>query len=88
VDDGLFDVVVVGDISRLAALRAVPRLYRGEHLTTPLVEGLRARRVRIATEPGEDPPLLEADGERAGRAPAEFTVLPSALRFAAPVRPS
>ncbi len=88
VDDGLLDVVVVGDISRLAALRAIPRLYRGEHLTIPTVEGLRARRVRIATEPGEDPPLLEADGERAGRAPAEVTVLPSALRFAAPAGPS
>ena len=31
-DDGLLDVCVVGDISRLTALRQLPNLYRGTHV--------------------------------------------------------
>jgi diacylglycerol kinase (ATP) len=83
VDDGLFDVVVVGDIARLRALAAIPRLYLGRHLSLPEVQSLQATRVRIAPAPGEEAPLLEVDGELAGRLPAEITILPGALRFAA-----
>ncbi|HXZ98969.1 MAG TPA: diacylglycerol kinase family protein [Candidatus Binatia bacterium] len=83
-DDGLLDVVTVGDISRLASILALPRLYRGRHLTLPEVEHTRARSVRIEPSGGEDPPLLEADGELLGPAPAEVTILPGALRFSAP----
>ncbi len=82
--DGLLDVVVVGDVSRLGALRAVPRLYRGTHLALGVVEVHRARSVRIAAADLEEPPRFDVDGEQVGRAPAEITILPRALCFAAP----
>jgi diacylglycerol kinase (ATP) len=82
--DGLLDVVVVGDISRLGALRAVPRLFRGTHLGLPTVSFRRVRSIGIAAAEGESPPRFDVDGEQVGSAPAEITVLPRALRFAAP----
>jgi YegS/Rv2252/BmrU family lipid kinase len=82
--DGLFDVVVVGDVSRIGALRAVPRLFRGTHLALAVVEVHRARSVRIAPAELEEPPRFDVDGEQVGRAPAEITILPGALCFAAP----
>jgi YegS/Rv2252/BmrU family lipid kinase len=82
--DGLLDVVVVGDISRLGALLAVPRLFRGTHLGLAAVSSHRARSIGIATVDGESPPRFDVDGEQVGSAPAEITVLPQALRFAAP----
>jgi diacylglycerol kinase (ATP) len=84
VDDGYFDVVVVGDISRPGALRAIPRLYRGTHVTHPAVTMLRAKRIRIAPVEGELAPLVETDGETAGAAPVEITLLPTALGILAP----
>ena len=82
--DGLLDVVVVGDVSRIGALRAVPRLFRGTHLALAVVEVHRARSVRIAAADLEEPPRFDVDGEQLGRAPAEITILPGALCFAAP----
>jgi YegS/Rv2252/BmrU family lipid kinase len=82
--DGLLDVVVVGDISRFGAFRAVPRLFRGTHLSLPAVSSHRVRSIGIAVVDGESPPRFDVDGEQVGSAPAEITVLPQALRFAAP----
>ena len=45
---------------------------------------LRARLVSVVPAAGAEPLLVEADGELLGRAPAEITLLPSALRVAAP----
>jgi YegS/Rv2252/BmrU family lipid kinase len=82
--DGLLDVVVVGDVSRIGALRAIPRLFRGTHLALAVVEVHRARSVSIAAAGLEEPPRFDVDGEQVGRAPAEITVMPGALRIAAP----
>ena len=82
--DGLLDVVVVGDISRFGALRAVPRLFRGTHLGLAAISSHRVCSIGIAVADGESPPLFDVDGEQVGSAPAEITVLPQALRFAAP----
>ena len=41
VDDGMFDVCVVGDVSRLTALRQLANLYRGTHVHHPQVGDLQ-----------------------------------------------
>ena len=80
IDDGLFDVVAVGDISALDVLANSYRLYLGTHLGMREVRHARARLVRA--EPGEGAVVkLEVDGELAGRLPAEFELLPRALRI-------
>jgi diacylglycerol kinase family enzyme len=90
VGDGLFDVVVIEAMSRAEFALAFPRVYRGTHLTHPKVKAFRAPEVRIQPPPegesrGEGQRMfLEAEGELFGEAPAEFHLLPGALRLIVP----
>ena len=75
-DDGLFDVVIIGDTTKLELLLQVPRVYRGTHLTHPKVDAYRSSTVRVESEKRV---ILQADGEYVGEAPATFRLLPGAL---------
>jgi len=70
-DDGLFDVVLIKDLSAFKVLRNIYRIYTGSHIQLPEVEVLRGKKVLLESE-GEL--LLEADGELLGKAPAEFEI--------------
>jgi YegS/Rv2252/BmrU family lipid kinase len=76
VNDGLFDVVTIGDVSRWLGIRSLPMLYRGTHGQLAEVEFGRARRVEIDSE---QPIGVEADGELVGSTPAVFEIVPGAL---------
>jgi len=80
-DDGLFDVVVIGDVTKLDFLTTSPKLYSGRYLSHPKIELLRSSAVSID---GAEPLPLEVDGEPAGTTPARFEVVPSALRLRVP----
>ncbi len=82
-DDGLFDVVVAGEIGGLDLLRRLPQLYLGLHLNAKPVHYRRAREVRL--EPLAPLPVFDADGETYPSGPATFTLLPGALRVAGPI---
>jgi diacylglycerol kinase (ATP) len=77
VDDGLFDVCVVGEISRLEVLRLVPKMYSGGHRGHPAVQFFRCRELRA-----ESASLVrcQADGELAGDLPASFKIHPGGLQ--------
>jgi YegS/Rv2252/BmrU family lipid kinase len=79
-DNGTFDVVVVGDFTRVEVLRHVGRLYDGTHLELENVWSTRGR--KVAAEPVEAGVMvpIELDGETPGRLPATFETLPGALR--------
>lgn len=85
-DDGLFDVVAIGDVGMFEMLRASRRLYAGTHVTRPEVSVRRAR--RVLAEPAADGAVvgLDVDGETPGRLPATFTVEPGALAVVVPAR--
>ena len=83
VDDGRFDVVAVGDVSALTVLANSYRLYLGTHLGMQEVRHALARRVSASSADGSVV-KLEIDGELAGRLPAEFEILPGALRVRCP----
>jgi len=76
IKDGLFDVVIIGDVSKPDLLASLPRIYRGTHLTHPKVTLKRAREVEIQSKQRI---ALQADGELLGEAPARFSILPTAL---------
>lgn len=82
-DDGLFDVVAVGDLSALSILANSYRVYLGTHLGMQQVQHARARTV-TARPAGKEEVKLEIDGELAGRLPATFEILPKALRVRCP----
>lgn len=76
-DDGLFDVVAVGDLRPWEILWHAPKIYRGTHVAMRQVSVQRARTVSV-TSPQRLP--VVADGELIGETPATFRVLPRALR--------
>jgi len=59
-DDGLFDLCFVDDISIMARLRVLPKATKGKHTNLPVVEMLKVPSLKIRT--GE-PIVLHADGE-------------------------
>ncbi len=79
--DGLMDLVLVGDLSRPALLRSLPKLYKGTHLSEPGVTRLKVRRLELASE---ETVWLNIDGEARGALPAVFETLPSAVKVLTP----
>ena len=75
-DDGLFDVVIIGDTGKVEIVANLPRIYRGTHLSHPKVDEYRAGEVRVKAR---ERMLLQADGELIGEAPATFQIIPQAL---------
>ena len=80
-DDGLIDLVLTHDLTRPTILKELPRIRRGEHLTNPKVRVVHARRVRVETDTAHDALLVEADGNVRGHTPAQFQIMPGALRI-------
>jgi diacylglycerol kinase (ATP) len=80
-EDGAFDVVLIGDVSKLDFVTTAPKLYSGRYLSHPKVELLRSSTVTVEAA---EPLPLEVDGEPIGTTPARFEVVPSALRLRVP----
>jgi diacylglycerol kinase (ATP) len=84
VDDGMMNVLLAQDLSRAAILRELPRIRRGGHLANPRVRAIKTTRVLIETLAPQDALPVEADGNVRGHTPAEFRVIPSALKVVLP----
>ncbi len=81
-DDGLLDLVVVEERSRLRTVRHLPMLFNGR---AALVPGYRRWRIREATIESERPMTFHVDGEPfAGGTSLKVRVHPGALWIAAP----
>ncbi len=80
-DDGLFDVVLIGDISKADFLTTSPKIYSGKYLRHPKVELLRSS--TVAVDADERLPI-ELDGEQVGTTPARFEIVPAAVRVRVP----
>jgi diacylglycerol kinase family enzyme len=84
-DDGLLDVIVIGDAPTRDIMRSMNQIYSGTHVTNPHVKVFRGKTV-IATPVEATAGAavhIEVDGETPGRLPAMFEVLPKALKFRA-----
>jgi diacylglycerol kinase (ATP) len=75
-NDGLLDVCIVEALSKLAFLRAFPRVFVGSHTTHPRVRMRRGSRVQVEANRRV---LVYADGELVGSLPAIFEIHPAAL---------
>lgn len=81
VDDGLFDITLIQDLSRWEVLKSLRMLFDGTLLSHPKV--LALREAAAAVESASTQPV-EADGELIGHAPVRFSILPRALRVITP----
>ena len=77
-DDGLLDVLLIGDITKKDLVRTLPKIYRGTHLPHPKAELMRGR---VVTVEADVPLPAELDGEQPGTTPVRFDVVPGALRL-------
>jgi YegS/Rv2252/BmrU family lipid kinase len=80
-DDGAFDVLLIGDLTKRDLLLTLPKTYRGAHLPHPKAELLRGATVSI--DAGAPLPI-ELDGEQPGTTPVRFELVRSALRVRVP----
>jgi YegS/Rv2252/BmrU family lipid kinase len=79
VDDGRLDLVVFEEVSRLATVRAIPRLFTG---TAHTIRGLTVQQVEQATIESDTPMTFHVDGEPVqGGTSLEARVLPRALKI-------
>lgn len=81
IDDGKLDVVTASGLSRANIMRELTRIHKGGHVHNPKVRIMQGEGVSIETFSSEDAMLIEADGNVRGLTPAEFRVMPRALRF-------
>lgn len=80
-DDGHFDVLAIGDLTKRDLLLTLPKTFRGTHLPHPKAELLHGGRVTVEAP---EPLPVELDGEQPGTTPVEFELVPNALRVRVP----
>jgi diacylglycerol kinase (ATP) len=80
-DDGLFDVVLIGDISKLDFVTTSPKLYKGGHVHHPRVDVVRSAWLEVDAA---EPLPVELEGEPVGTTSVRFEIVPRALRVRVP----
>jgi diacylglycerol kinase (ATP) len=80
-DDGQFDVLLIGDVTKRDLMLTLPKIYRGTHLPHPKATLVRGERVEVDAP---EPLPVELDGEQPGTTPVSFEVVPRALRLRVP----
>jgi diacylglycerol kinase (ATP) len=80
-DDGLFDVLTIGDLTKRDLLTTLPKTFWGKHLPHPKAELLRGA---VVTVDADAPLPVELDGEQPGTTPVRFEIVPRALRLRVP----
>lgn len=76
--DSLFDVVILGDLSKPGLAGLSRSIYAGTHLSHPKVEHFRASRVQVSAPV---PAFLDVDGEALGSTPISVELIPSGLEL-------
>jgi YegS/Rv2252/BmrU family lipid kinase len=84
IDDGRFEVVVLGDFSATEAALKIRHLYKGTHLGLPKVSHWQARHVTAEPVDPTAQVLLDVDGEQPGALPSTFELLPGAVTLRVP----
>lgn len=84
IDDGMFDVIVVGDVSKLRFLSDFPRVFSGSHVRSDGVETLRTPGISISASRGL---TVYADGDPLTELPATFHVIERTLGIITPRLP-
>jgi diacylglycerol kinase family enzyme len=85
--DGRLALTYAGPVSKLGVLLNTWRFYNGSIGRHPRIETTQADRIRVTAPGGTIPILLEADGEFLGESPADFSLIPNALRVIVPRNP-
>ena len=77
-NDGVFDMVLVGDLTLLEKVEFAIKLYKGKIGNLSKIHFLQGTRVKIISPVDV---LIDADGEFVGMTNATFEILPSAIQL-------
>jgi diacylglycerol kinase (ATP) len=81
VDDGLLDLCVVHETTRVELLKTLPKAYTGAHVKSAFVEMARGREFHFESD---QPMAVYADGEPLTRTPVSFGVAAEKLKICVP----
>jgi YegS/Rv2252/BmrU family lipid kinase len=81
IDDGLFHITVIGNLSLPEIFWHLPKLYNGKIKQIKKVFTLTGRKIAAASE---QKVLLDVDGEQPGRLPVTIEIVPAAIRMIMP----
>ncbi len=79
-DDAHLDLVIIGDIERTRIIANIHKLYTGTHLDLEGVQHSLIKRVSVQSVDASERVMIETDGEIVGYLPAEYEIVPRALR--------
>lgn len=82
IDDGLFNIIIVGDLSLQEVFINLPKLYSGKIADIDKVTALTGKRVEALSDQHV---LLEVDGEQPGILPIVVDMVPGALNIITPL---
>jgi diacylglycerol kinase (ATP) len=82
--DGVFDVILWGDVGKLWTARQTGNIRNGTHLDqhNPKIQLMYGKRISVSSTA---PVRIDLDGEQPGMLPALFEIQPGAIEFIAPV---
>jgi len=84
-NDGLLNVCIVKEISKLELLWEFPKVFKGTHIYHPRIMMKSGRRIRLTSD---EPRKIFADGEYAGHLPAEFSIDNRKIEVISPLKRS
>ncbi|MBM4388485.1 MAG: diacylglycerol kinase family lipid kinase, partial [Deltaproteobacteria bacterium] len=79
INDGLFDIIKFGDLTKMEFISLSSDIYKGNHLKRDKITMRRGS--RLSAFPLEGDVLIDLDGEQAGKLPVECAVHESRLRI-------
>jgi len=77
-DDGVFDIVSIGDVGFFEAVSSLGKFRKGTYLEIPKVTFSKGKTVVASSEQAQ---LVEMEGEVVGRLPARFEMVPKAMKI-------
>ena len=80
-DDGLLNISLVGELSRMQIIRQFPSILSGRYVKDERVDYFTGKRLEIDAVPAAE---IQADGDIIGTTPATIDLLPDALRLVTP----
>jgi diacylglycerol kinase (ATP) len=83
VDDGLLDLCIVHETTRMELLKTLPKAYTGAHVKSAFVEMARGRAFHFSSDTAM---AVYADGEPLTRTPVSFGLADGRLRVVVPIQ--
>lgn len=81
IDDGLLDVVIARKTSKMKLIKLFGQLFKGSHLSDPIVEHYKCKKFSIASEKNI---YINTDGNLIGTVPAKISVGDTKINFLIP----